>query len=89
MTTQQKSLVMIAFIKSQFGYCTLIWMFHSRSANTRKIKSTREHLETYTMFMYQYLQNFYKKIILSLFIIETSKYLHWKYLKSVTIFAHR
>ena len=34
MTTQQKRLVINAFIKSQFGYCTLIWMIHSRSANT-------------------------------------------------------
>ena len=27
--------VMKAFIESQFGYCTLMWMFHSRTLNNR------------------------------------------------------
>ena len=26
---------MIAFIESQFGYCPLVWMFHSRSLNNK------------------------------------------------------
>ena len=26
---------MEAFIESQFGYCSLIWMFHSRSINNK------------------------------------------------------
>ena len=28
-------IIMKAFIKSQFGYCPLIWMFHSRMLNSR------------------------------------------------------
>ena len=35
MSTKQKLLIMNAFISSQFGYCPLIWMCHSRALNTR------------------------------------------------------
>ena len=31
----QRRLIMKAFITSQFGYCPLVWMFHSRCANNR------------------------------------------------------
>ena len=31
----QKRLIMKAFITSQFGYCPLVWMFHSRKINNR------------------------------------------------------
>ena len=33
MNFNQRRLVMKAFITSQFGYCPLIWMFHSRKLN--------------------------------------------------------
>ena len=35
MNIKQRRVIMNAFIKSQFGYCPLVWMFHSRSANNR------------------------------------------------------
>jgi len=35
MEIHQRKLIMNAFITSQFGYCPLIWMFHSRRLNTR------------------------------------------------------
>ena len=35
MTTNQRRLIMKAFISSQFGYCPLVWMFHSRTLNNR------------------------------------------------------
>ena len=35
MNTNQRKLVMHAFISSQFGYCPLVWMFHSRKLNNR------------------------------------------------------
>ena len=35
MTTDKLRVLMKAFIESQFGYCPLIWMFHSRTLNTR------------------------------------------------------
>ena len=31
----QKRIIMKAFINSQFGYCPLVWMFHSRTLNNR------------------------------------------------------
>ena len=35
MNMNQRKLVMRAFISSQFGYCPLVWMFHSRKLNNR------------------------------------------------------
>ena len=35
MSIKQRRVIMNAFIKSQFGYYPLVWMFHSRSANNR------------------------------------------------------
>ena len=35
MSRDQKQRIMKAFITSQFGYCPLVWMFCSRSANNR------------------------------------------------------
>ena len=35
MNTNQRRRIMKAFISSQFGYCPLVWMFHSRTLNNR------------------------------------------------------
>ena len=35
MNTGQKRIIMKAFIHSQFGYCPLVWIFHSRELNRR------------------------------------------------------
>ena len=35
MTTEQRRKIMTAYINSQFGYCPLVWMFHSRTLNNR------------------------------------------------------
>ena len=35
MSSDKLRLVLKAFIESQFGYCPLIWMFHSRTLNNR------------------------------------------------------
>ena len=35
MKTEQKRKIMKAFISSQFGYCSLVWMFCSRRLNSR------------------------------------------------------
>ena len=37
MNVDKKRMTMKAFIESQFGYCPLVWMFHSRSLNNNKI----------------------------------------------------
>ena len=41
MSFKQKRILMKAFVESQFGFCPLIWMFHSRKANSNK----RNHLQ--------------------------------------------
>ena len=35
MTQEKRKMIMDAFIRSQFGYCPLVWMFHSRGLNAR------------------------------------------------------
>ena len=35
MNVSKKQITMKSFIKSQFGYCPLIWMFHSRRLNNK------------------------------------------------------
>ena len=35
MSTDKLRMLMKAFIESQFGYCPLIWMFHSRKLNNK------------------------------------------------------
>ena len=32
---EQRRTIMKAFITSQFGYCPLVWMFHTRKSNNR------------------------------------------------------
>ena len=40
MNVSKKRIIVKSFIESQFGHCTLIWMFHSRRLN--KINHTHE-----------------------------------------------
>ena len=35
MDTKQREIIFKSFIYSQFGYCPLVWMFHSRKMNSR------------------------------------------------------
>ena len=35
MNVDKKRMIMKAFIESQFGYCPLVWMLHSRSLNNK------------------------------------------------------
>ena len=35
MSTEKLRTIMKAFIESQFGYCPLVWMFHSRALNNK------------------------------------------------------
>ena len=41
MNMQRRIIIMKSFVTSQFGYCPLIWMFHSRRLNS-KINSIHE-----------------------------------------------
>ena len=40
MNLAQLRLIMNAFILSQFGYCPLVWVFHSRKLNNRITSKT-------------------------------------------------
>jgi len=55
MNTTQRKLIMNAFIKSQFGYCPLVWMFHSRKLNHR---INRIHEKTLRIVYNDYVSNF-------------------------------
>ena len=35
MSFKQRRILLKTFIESQFGYCLLIWMFHSRRVNNK------------------------------------------------------
>ena len=35
MNVEKRRIIMKAFIESQFGYCPLVWMFHSRGSNNK------------------------------------------------------
>ena len=35
MSFTQKRILMKAFVEFQFGYCSLIWMFHSKKVNSK------------------------------------------------------
>ena len=35
MSFKQKRILMKTFVESQFGYCPLIWMFHSKKVNSK------------------------------------------------------
>ena len=37
MSFNHKQILMKTFVESQFGYCPLIWMFHSKKINSKKI----------------------------------------------------
>ena len=42
MSMQKRRIIMKSFVTSQFGYCALIWMFHSRRLLKNKINSIHE-----------------------------------------------
>ena len=47
MSMQKRRIIMKSFVTSQFGYCPLIWMFHSRRLNN-KINSIHERARRIT-----------------------------------------
>ena len=42
MDTNKKRTIMKAFVESQFSYCPLIWMFHSRGLNNKMYRTMKE-----------------------------------------------
>ena len=42
MSFQRKRLLLKSFVEAQFGYCPLVWMFHGKEINERKINHIHE-----------------------------------------------
>ena len=75
MNTEKRWIIMKAFINSQFGYCPLVWMFHSRTFNNRINKFMKVLCDLSMMIMFPLLKNFSIKTILLLFTKGTSRLL--------------
>ena len=62
MNLSKRKALMKTFVISQFNYCPLVWMFHSRKLNHR-INSIHERaLELYIRIINSRFFNYYKKI---------------------------
>ena len=71
LTTHQRRILIRAFIESQFNYCRLVWMFHSRKLGIIIYKKDR-----YVLFMAMVLlplKNYLVKMNLLQFTIATYK----------------
>ena len=66
MNLAQRRLIMNAFIFSQFGYCPLVWMFHSRKLNNRINNIHERALKLFLEITNQSFSNCKSKISLSI-----------------------
>ena len=64
MNLQQRRKIMNAFENSQFGYCPLVWMLHSRKLNTRINRIHERALRVVCIIEYNKIQCFVKRIYL-------------------------
>ena len=55
MSFDKRRMIIKAFMCSQFNYCPLIWMFHSRIVNN---KISRVHARALTIVYYNYKSSF-------------------------------
>ena len=84
MSSEQKKLIISSFIKSQFSYCPLIWMFCSRTSmsklNNIHKKSLRLVTKNYDSNFNELLESSHKlsihKTCINYLMIEVYKYLH-------------
>ena len=67
MSLQQRRPLMKSLVEAQFGYCPLVWMFHDEEIN-RKISHIHERSPRIV-----YRDYYLRRIILSVFTIETSR----------------
>ena len=74
MRIKQRKNIMKSFINSQFGYCPLVWMLHSRNLILALIKSMKKVFVSSTMTELPRLMNFFLKINLFLSILEISNF---------------
>ena len=54
LTTEKRRILINAFVESQFNYCRLVWMFHSRKLNNKINKLQERSLRIICGFGYSY-----------------------------------
>ena len=74
MELPERRILMNAFFKSQFNHCSAIWMYISRSLNSKIYRLHERCLRKYITINFKILKNFYINIILSLY--TTTIYMH-------------
>ena len=81
MSLDKRKMLLRAFIESQFSYCPLIWMFHSRTLNNKINRLQEKAIRTvYGDYVSLNLMNYWRRIVLLVFIIEIFKRWLLKYL---------
>ena len=75
MSQEKLCIIMKAFIESQFGYCPLIWRFHSRTLNNRINRLHERAHEGSIRILVSHFANYYAKTIHFIFIIKIYRYL--------------
>ena len=88
MSQDKLRLLMKAFIESQFGYCPLVWMFHSRTVNNRINRLHERGLRIVYKDHNLYFDEILRKDNSFVSIIETCKNLLQKCTKHITISLH-
>ena len=81
MSITQKRIIMKSFIESQFGYCPLVWMFHSRSLNNRINHIHERALRIVYKDYYSSFEELLEKISLLLYTKGTFKLWQLSYLR--------
>ena len=73
MSLNKRRLLTKTFVESQFNYCPLIMMFHSRRLNNKSTMYAKKHLELFSLIINQHFRNFWIKTFLSQCTTEISK----------------
>ena len=84
--TNKKRVLMKAFLESQFNYCPLIWMFHSRGVNNKINHLHEQSLRIVYKDNVSYFEDLLKRIGCLLFIRGTSNHQLQNYLRLKEIF---
>ena len=77
MNVDKKIIILKAFIEPQFGYYSLLWMFHSRSLGNKINRITKEDWELHTMTSYHPSKICLRRITLSQYTIKMINYSNW------------
>ena len=80
MSLGKRKILLRAFIESQFSYFALIWMFHSRTLNSKINRLHEKALKIVYGDLSLNLMNYWRTIVVSVFIIEIFKHSLLQYL---------